>query len=122
VTGGKEKVTKDEVLESVGASKESSAQLIKLSPIQRAGFYIAIGVGSLIAIVIIALLAELMGFRTPAIPTASAGIDDYQRLIELSSQRTLDLIDMIVAKILLPVFTTVLGYIFGSQAAAQTRN
>lgn len=44
-------------------------------------------------------------------------VDTYSELHDSTWNRTTTLFDLIVVKALLPIFTTILGYIFGSRAA-----
>jgi hypothetical protein len=48
---------------------------------------------------------------------AKTVFENYKQLQQVSLQPMLNLFDSIVVKVLLPVFTSILGYIFGSQHA-----
>jgi len=77
-------------------------------------------------LVILALLVAWIVYlpRVPVIPVdmdpekAKALIENYKQLQQASLQPLLSLFDSIVVKVLLPVFTSILGYIFGSQHAS----
>jgi hypothetical protein len=59
--------------------------------------------------------------RAPAIPNdmdpgkAKVIIENYKELQQASLQPLLSIFDSIIVKVLLPVFTSILGFIFGSQ-------
>ncbi len=135
----------------IAETKDISAD--KLSAIQKAGMKLAIGVGSVITLVIIAILiqasilifqsktdsvealqinvAEVLKQNAPGLnSTNNEERQNAQNAIKLAqdkvNQATLNdstwtrittLFDLIVSKSLLPIFTTILGYIFGSRAA-----
>jgi hypothetical protein len=121
-----ELVTAKEILSKEGASRP----VIPYTFLQLVGVQLAVGVGGLIAVVILALLGYWI-FSATSIGVASVSADPekIRQLIELQKQArdahfqqiTL-LFDSIVTKCLLPLFTTILGYIFGSQAAKQSRD
>ncbi len=139
----------------IAETKDISAD--KLSAIQKAGMNLAIGVGSIITLVIVMVLIQtfvLMSQSQPdsvkllqnnvidvmkqnaalltsadvnereraqaAIDLAQAkvkdAIDNYSALHDSAWNRTTTLFDLIVVKALLPIFTSILGYIFGSRA------
>ena len=57
--------------------------------------------------------------HAPSLP-AVASLDptkvaDYQQLSQICTERTLKLYDHLIVKSFLPVFTAVLGYIFGTR-------
>ncbi len=61
----------------------------------------------------------------PPIPSnladAKSFFDSYKALNDLAVDRTIKLFDTVVAKALLPLFTAILGYIFGSRAESTGR-
>ena len=104
----------------------------EVTPIQRAGIQILLGVG--VAIVIFTVLIGLVNLSNlpPPPPTpsgSSTGSDDLARYKELvgfhdqiwkaAFERATQMFQLVVATTLLPVFTTVLGYIFGSRRASE---
>lgn len=106
---------KTEVIQPVGNVRE------KPTWIQLVGFILAAAVGALIAIVTLAvvLYAFLHAPVAPAIPvdadTAAKLIANYKLLADAQWAGPAGLFDTIVFKALLPVFTVILGYIFGSR-------
>ena len=101
----------------------SVGKLAKLQPTQQAGLWLAIGVGFIISAVIIVLLIDLFS-KSPSMPSgwtqmepekAKVAIDNIKILNDLAVDRSIKLFDTIVARSLLPVFTAILGYIFGSR-------
>ncbi len=53
---------------------------------------------------------------------ASTAISNYKAVQEQAVQSAKDMFDAVVVKVLLPVFTSILGYIFGARAASEGRN
>jgi len=100
--------------------------LKRLEPIQRAGLWLAAGVGSIITLVTILVLAKWISTSPwTGVPSnissmppeqAKALVDNIKSLSDMASTRCLTVFDAIVTKALLPVFTSILGYIFGTRA------
>jgi len=95
--------------------------LPQLNPLSKIGFWLAVIVFSYIAVVTIALLIDYF-FHIPEIPILvsadSTGfnnsvIEGYKKLSEISTDRSLKLFDQLIHKTILPVLTSILGYIFG---------
>ena len=119
----RERVVPSEIL---GPLEESGGGVaVTLTATQQAGLWLAVGVGVIMALVII-LVGIDWWFRSPLAPalptdpavynaTAKDLIADYKSLNELALDRATKLFDLVVVKALLPVFTTILGYIFGSR-------
>jgi hypothetical protein len=112
-------VSPREILEAAGAEKP-----VKGTFLQRTGFVLAGSVGALAFIVTMALLGKWI-FSAPAAPAIPAGADaatvkaileNYRTLQQISIEPYAALFEMIVVKVLLPIFTSILGYIFGSRA------
>jgi hypothetical protein len=61
---------------------------------------------------------------TPAYNPVATSVADYKALNDIGTTRATTLFDTVVVRALLPIFTTILGYIFGAQAgqAAANRN
>ena len=119
----KRMVAPSEILRSMEGN--GGGEAVTLTPTQQAGLWLAVGVGMVMALVII-LVGIDWWFRSPRAPvlptdptaygaTASAMIADYKALNELALDRATKLFDLVIVKALLPVFTTILGYIFGSR-------
>jgi hypothetical protein len=116
-----EMVSADDVLRASGAERPVKEGTF----LQRTGLVLATAVGALGSIVILVLLLAFVIStpRGPLLPNdidpekAKAVIENYKQLQEASLQPLLSLFDSVVVKVLLPVFTSILGYIFGSQQA-----
>jgi hypothetical protein len=114
-----EKVSPSEILQSAGADKPITGG----TWLQRTGVVLAAGVGALGAIVTLALIVKwmLVAPPLPTIPpmadanTTKAILENYKSLQQIVLEPYTTLFDSIVVKVLLPVFTSILGYIFGSQ-------
>jgi hypothetical protein len=100
---------------------------VALSPLQRVGVYGAISVGSVGAAVLIVLLIRWV-LIAPQIPVLPSGVDanaakvmleNYKALREAALDDTLRILDAFVAKLLLPIFTSFVGYVFGSQVSKE---
>jgi hypothetical protein len=98
-------------------------ELRKGTFVQRAGLWLAAGVGGITAIVTLCVVVFLYQ-HFPAMPTAQAldgtsggsaqyTIEQYKQLSEIAVKATQDVFQTIVAQVLIPVFTAILGYIFG---------
>ncbi len=112
-------VSTEEVLATVGGTSVSPPFA------QRAGFMLAVAVGTMIALVVGCLLFFVfLTYPQPPIPTsvsrsneeATRAIETYRALSEVAVQNTLELFKTIVAQALLPVFTALLGYIFAKES------
>ena len=82
---------------------------------------LAWAVGAVILMVIVFVCADWL-VTVPARPPLQAPrevIDAYKELRAGAIEDASKLFDLIVAKALLPVFTAILGYIFGSREAAR---
>ena len=97
---------------------------VTLSPLQRASLSGATAVGILGAAVIVSLLVRWWS-TTPQPPIIPAGtaentskliLENYKTLRDAALDDTLKILDAFVVKILLPIFTSFVGYFFGSQA------
>ena len=89
--------------------------------VQRAGLWLAAGVGSLILLVTVGVLIFLCIYypkapvleplkQTPA--ETKIVLDSYKELSGIAVKNALELFQTIVSQALLPVFTAILGYIF----------
>lgn len=99
--------------------------LEELPALPRAGLKLALVVGGLISVV--TLLVLIQWWRTApwmGVPPGFSGLDAEQAkkladnlkaLSDASLDRSLKLFDDIVGRVLLPVFTSILGYIFGTR-------
>jgi hypothetical protein len=97
---------------------------VELSPLQRVGVYGAVAVGCVGAALLFLLLGRWAWLtpRPPTLPstldtaTAKSIIDNYNVLRGAILDDTTRLVDSIVVKLLLPIFTSFVGYIFGSHS------
>lgn len=105
------------------ADKVENQQSIKpLEPLQRVGIWLAIAIG----VVIVALSVPiLIGWLTsaPAMPNlqnlkpedAKVAIENYKNLSSIWNENAKNMFEEIVVKAFLPIFTLVLGYLFGAR-------
>ena len=93
--------------------------------VQKVGLWLATGVGIMIAFVTGSVIWFLIS-HYPATPSLESlthlapedtktAIDHYKELSAVSVKSALDLFQTIVGQALLPVFTAILGYIFGKE-------
>jgi hypothetical protein len=113
------KISADEILKSAGADKPVTGGTF----LQRTGLILAAFVGATGAIVILALVGKWL-FYAPPIPIippiadqaeVKAILDNYKALQQIALEPFTTMFDSIVVKVILPVFTSILGYIFGSR-------
>jgi hypothetical protein len=108
----------NEILSEVAATSPTAA---RLTPTQAAGMQLAWAVGSVITVVILFVCVDwvLMLPKSQPIGTSTRDvIDNYKEMRDYATDDASKLFDLIVSKALLPVFTAVLGYIFGSRHSA----
>ena len=110
----KEIVEAQTVLQSVAGTR------VHPTFVQRAGLWLAAGVGSIIAIVTVCVVIFLFT-HYPSMPStetlkqttdSKAALEQYKELSGIAVKSAQDLFQTIVAQALLPVFTAILGYIF----------
>ena len=112
--GGIEQVSLDEVLKEVSLPTAGR----ELAPLTRVGYKLALFILAYLAAVTVFLFVDYF-YHAPSLP-AGAAVDAgqvklYQELSQGAVDRMLKLLDAFVLKGFLPVFTAVLGYIFGSR-------
>ena len=113
------KVSPQEIIAAAGAEKP-----VRGTFLQRTGLTLAVCVGSLIAIVTLAIMGKWISSVPPApvIPpgadatTVKAILENYKALQQIAMEPYTALFEMIVVKVLLPIFASILGYIFGSRS------
>jgi hypothetical protein len=101
---------------------------VELSPLQRVGVYGAVAVGCVGAALLFFLLGRWAWLtpHPPVIPnsiesaTAKSVIDSYNAIREAVLDDTTRLADALVVKLLLPIFTSFVGYIFGSHSRKES--
>ena len=93
---------------------------VKISFVQKAGLWLALGVGSVIALATLGVVMFLC-IHYPEAPVMSADLDhakakesigNYKDLSGVVVQNAVTMFQTIVTHALLPVFTAVLGYLF----------
>ncbi|HXJ44612.1 MAG TPA: hypothetical protein VNH18_35320 [Bryobacteraceae bacterium] len=101
---------------------------ISLAPLQRVGVRGALSVGVVATAVLLILLVRWIWLE-PAIPNVPAGMDEkqvaaimsrYKELQSINIDNTIKMIDAVIMKILLPVFASFVGYVFGSQSGSKS--
>jgi len=110
----------DKQSETIDVNGEVGGTTVQAPFVQRAGLRLALGVGALIALVTVVLVAFLWSnypsppntdyIRDPA--QAKAVIENFKILADLAVKNAVDLFHPIVTQALLPEFTAILGYIF----------
>ncbi len=117
-------VSPSDILRAAGADKPVTGGTF----LQRTGLILAGFVGGTGAIVILALVAKWICYA-PKLPIIQLGADpasvkamleNYRTLQQIALEPFTTLFDSTVVKVLLPVFTSILGYIFGSRADNKT--
>jgi hypothetical protein len=112
-------VSAREILEAAGADKPVTGGTY----LQRTGLFLAASVEITGALVTFALIANWVVYA-PHAPSISPGIDpatvkamlqNYKSLQQIAFEPTTTLFDSVVIKALLPIFRSILGYIFGSR-------
>jgi hypothetical protein len=114
-------VSAAEILKSSGAEQPVSEGTF----LQRTGLQLAGCVGAIASIVIVTLLIKWVR-NSPPVPVIPASgdptvtkaiLDNYKLLQQIVLEPYTTLFDSIVVKVLLPIFTSILGYIFGSRTS-----
>ncbi len=119
-----QKVTPTDILAQEGASKP----VVPYTFLQLVGVQLAAGVGSVMAVVILVLMVYWM----VTAPSLSVGgqldaekarslLENQKQLRAAHLDEVMRIFDEIVLKCLFPLFTSILGYIFGSQSRATNR-
>ena len=138
-------VPANQIYQVAGVGGEDVVEdLRKLTATQQAGLWLAVGVG--VAIVGVIVFVAVVWFQTapkppvlPPLPVITdpakakdilanyqtlnqAALDNYKALNAEAINRVSSLFDLFATRALLPIFTSILGYIFGSRAAAAAAN
>lgn len=131
-----EMVQPRDIMRELGAKSGSEkASGKELDPLQKVGLWLAIVFFGYILLASAAIfLVSFRYLQIPALPSPpqnSGDIEQYKRLIDLYKQsadsyqqlakiqvdRATQLFQLVVASTILPVFSAILGYIFGSKKA-----
>lgn len=96
---------------------------LELTGLQRAGLKLALGVGGVgaVALVFLGFLWVTTIPAPPMIPVdatssaRAAALADYTAINQLAVDRVTTLFGLVITTTLLPVFTGILGYIFGTR-------
>lgn len=116
-----EEVYKEAHLDHPGATAKASPPTFT----QRAGLQLALGVGGLIAVVTVIVIIDWVRGSPPrpnislSAPEAEAAMKNYRALVDAVNARSTTFFDSIVTKALLPIFTAIVGYIFGARSSDQ---
>ena len=138
-------------LDNITIQPNTDITVGKLSALQKAGFKLAIGVGSVITLVILVTLGQAIYLMFhPKTDSVLSSQDKFENVLKQNANflnsdnadqktqaeqaiktarenvtealqndstwnRITSLFDLVVVKALLPIFTTILGYIFGSR-------
>lgn len=125
----KQKSVPDHVTVQADSAGAVAGELHRLEPVQQAGLWLAAGVGIVIFLVISIIVVD-WSIRSPWL-TVPAGlaemdekkaktiIDGLKTLNDIAADRSVRMFDTVVARSLLPVFTAILGYIFGTRAGSR---
>lgn len=121
-SSGDEIIGADELLQEAGQAEEGTFT-------QRAGIKLAKWVGTVGAVVTIAIVLRWIWMTwclsCPNISSATtpeqmdALIRSYKALQDQALQSAVQMFDTVVVKVFLPVFTSILGYIFGARSSAE---
>jgi hypothetical protein len=121
-TLGLERISPNEILREAGAERPVSEGTF----LERTGLRLAAGVGLLATVVTLAVVVK-WSFCAPSAPVIPANADpasiksileNYKTLQQITLEPYTSLFDSVVVKVLLPVFTTILGFIFGSRKSS----
>jgi hypothetical protein len=118
--GKKEVIRADQVLKDTGLEAKSGVKMGSWE--QQSGLKLAWAVGALAAIVTIILVFQWW-FSGPPIPKIAASLTpdqaqylkDYKVLADDALDRTVRAFDTFVGRPLIPVFTTLIGYVIGNR-------
>lgn len=133
----------DEVLKSV-AGEEDKIKVDALPAIAKAGLWLAVVVGVTILIITILTFANLFIYSPEALSSSvwnnpnlfdkeenvrtvteqatKIVIENHNLLRQKAWETSMAIFDLMIFKAFLPVFTTILGYIFGSRAISRAGN
>jgi hypothetical protein len=118
-----ERILPEDILPGKGGGR-----VALLTPLQTVGVRGALIVGVFSAAVLLLLLARWI-YLDPPVPKIPANFDEKQAALILSRYKeiqgavldsTTKMIDTIVVRILLPVFTSFVGFVFGTQVAGKS--
>ena len=132
------KVNPREILESLDAQVPGAQKAAgePLSQLQSVGVWLAGGVFLYILLASAAIfLVSFRGIKLPPAPVPPANITDpehykqlvdaykaatetYAQMAKLQVERAIQLFQLVVASTILPTFTAILGYIFGSRKSS----
>jgi hypothetical protein len=120
--------------ERKGLDAEASARVF--TPLQKVGYQLALFVLAYIFLASVAIfLVSFRSFSLPPFPAPPANVgnadqykqlvdsykasaDVYQQMAKAQVERATQLFQLVVASTILPAFTAILGYIFGSKRSA----
>ncbi len=124
---GSHQITSQDVLKDTGLDK--AAVNLKEPSLTSRGMKLLLGVGTLAVLLTVLIVVRWMQI-SPATPGVSANttaadtasiIKNYKDLSDIALDSATRMFDIFVVKALLPVFTTILGYVFGTRNASGER-
>jgi hypothetical protein len=123
---GPNQITSQDVLKDTGLDK--AAVNLKEPSLTSRGMKLLVGVGSLAILLTVLIIVRWM-LSAPAMPIsanttvadAASVIKNYKDLSDIALDSATRMFDIFVVKALLPVFTTILGYVFGTRNASGER-
>jgi len=103
--------------------RESTVERGREISVTRIGFILALLLFGYLSLVSVIILVDYF-VHTPAFPPPgtldAAKLQEFQQVSQVCVDRTVRLFDQFVLKGFLPVFTAVLGYIFGTRGVERT--
>jgi uncharacterized membrane protein len=133
----REQVQPGEILQEALGTRASRLADVRLAPLQRVGLWLALVFFAYILIATCTIFfvsfrcIQLPPFPTPPInsgdPAQYKALVDaykqsaevYQQMAKLQVERATQLFQLVVASTILPVFSAILGYIFGSKKSGE---
>lgn len=123
-------VSGDAIVQNYG---DLAITMERLTALEQAGMKIALWIGALGTLVIVGLIAQWI-LQSPKMPALSVNLTDSQQIAntkallenykianDLAMEGPSKLFDIIVVKVLYPLLTLILGYIFGTRVAGVGR-
>ena len=133
---GAKKVNLEDIEKNLGISGAGGS--VKAAPptfTQKVGLYLAIGVGTVIALSTVAIFVDWFVNAPPAIALpkpldatkdssdkldiAKKALDNHKIVSEISLERTTKIFDLVITKGFLPLFTAIVGYLIGTKATKE---
>lgn len=123
-------VSGDAIVQGFG---DLDLRMERLTALQQAGMKILLWVGVVSSLVLLGLVFQWIS-HSPRVPTlsvnstdsqqmanAKAALENYKTASDLAWEGPARLFDVVILKVLYPLITLVLGYIFGTRVAGTNR-